>query len=106
MTQKIYPEYAMILTYDVRPGAHERYFRWVMGDFLPALQKRQVYMQNAWLVLYGPYPERHIEFVTEDRATLRRLLASHAWERLEDKLRSYTRNYSRRVIRYPGEFKL
>jgi hypothetical protein len=96
----------MILTYDVRPGADERYFRWVMGEFLPTLQKHEVYMQNAWRVLYGSYPERHVEFVTEDLDTLRHLLASAEWIHLEDTLRSYTRNYTRRIIRYPGEFKL
>jgi hypothetical protein len=103
---QIYPEYAMILQYDVRPGTHERYYRYVTTEFLPALQKRKIYMQNAWLVVHGDYPERHVEFITEQLEILRKLFDDPEWDQLESKLKTFADNYSCRIVKYRSNFKL
>ena len=103
---RIYPEYALILTYDIRQGVHERYFRYVTGEFVPALQRRKIYMQNAWHIVYGPQPERQVEFVTEDLQAIQDLFLDTEWKELEEKLESYIENYKRRVVKYRGVFKL
>lgn len=74
-------------------------------ELLPALHKRKVYIQNEWVFVYGSAPERHIEFITEQLATLRDLLRDDTWEQLETKLKGYAVNYSRRVVRY-SDFKI
>lgn len=105
---RIYPQYALILNYDVKPGVQERYFRWVTGEFLPALQQRKIYMQHAWQVVYGKdeQTERQIEFITEKADTLRTLFDDPEWVDLEDRLREYTENYSMRIVRYTGNFRV
>lgn len=102
---RIHPKYAMILKYDLRPGTQQGYYHFVTREMLPALHKRKVYMQNDWVVVYGSVPERHLEFITEQLETLRVLLEDDAWERLETKLKSYAKNYSRRIVRYT-DFKI
>lgn len=103
---RIFPRYAMILTYDVRPGTQERYYRYMTKDFLPTLNRNKIYIQNAWLLVYGEAPERHMEFITEELATLRDFLRDDKWDSLEAKLRDYTQNYTRRVVRYNNSFKI
>jgi hypothetical protein len=103
---RIYPEYALILTYDIRQGVQERYFRYVTGEFVPALQQRKIYMQNAWHIVYGEQPERQVEFVTEDLSIIQNLFDDPEWKELEGKLESFIRNYTKRIVKYRGVFKL
>lgn len=102
----ITPEYTLLLRYDVRPGLHEHYFRYVVGEFVPLLQERGVYMQDAWHVAYGNYPERQVEFITEELETIRNLFADPVWHRLEETLNRYVINYQCNVYRYQGVFKI
>lgn len=103
---KIYPEYALILTYDVKQGLHERYFRWITNEFVPSLQSRKIYIQYAWHVVGNGLPARRLEFITESLDALERLLRSTEWKELEDRLKYFTEDYTRKVIRYKGDFKV
>jgi len=104
---RIYPQYAIILTYDIKPGVHEHYFRWVTNDFLPAMQNRKLYMQHAWHVVGdNGQPERQIEFITEELDIIKRLIKDPSWKHLEDRLQTFTQNYTFRVVKYNGSFKI
>ncbi|MEO1289648.1 MAG: hypothetical protein AAFV93_17940 [Chloroflexota bacterium] len=105
---QIYPEYTLILTYDIKAGVYQRYFRWIMNDFLPTMHKHKVYRQFVWLVISGTqsYPDRQLEFITEDLDTLKRLLHSSVWQDLESRLQQFTENYQWRVVRYSGTIKI
>jgi hypothetical protein len=104
--KRIYPEYALILTYNVLSGSQERYFRYITGELHPALEQRELYMQNAWLIVYGNQPERQIEFITERLDAIRDLLDDPEWERLENRLKEFTNDYQRHVIRYRHHVKV
>lgn len=102
----IRPEYAIVFKYDVRPDTQETYFRYVIGEFTPALQEFKIYMQDAWHVAWGEYPERQIEYITENLDSIRSLMASPQWRQMEERLKGYTQHYSYRVTRYSGRFKV
>lgn len=104
--KRIYPEYALILKYDVQNTTLEGDYRYVVQDFIPMLRRREVYAQNLWSIVYGDYPQRHLEFVVEQLATLRGLLDDPEWVRMEQRLQEYAANYSRRIVPYRGVFKL
>lgn len=105
---RIYPQYVLIFKYDVKEEVQERYFRYVTGEFLPALQKREIYMQNAWQVVYSKdgLPERQIEFITEKKETLRALFDDPEWDDLETRLCEFAENYSMRIVRYNSNFRV
>jgi hypothetical protein len=105
---KIYPQYVLIFNYDIKEDVQEQYFRYVTGEFLPALQKRKIYMQNAWHVIYSKdnQPERQIEFIIEKLETLRSLFDDPEWDDLESRLTEFTENYKKRVVRYNGSFRV
>jgi hypothetical protein len=99
------PKYTIILKYDILPGVQERYFRFVMGEFIPAMQEMGYYMHRAWHILWGDYPERHIEFITENE-NIAEFMDSTRWLELESKLQDYTTNYTRRVQHFTGNFQV
>lgn len=103
---RIFPEYTIILTYTVRSGVHESYWRFVRSDFLATMQKNKLYMQNAWHITYGDAPERQVEFITEKLDYVTRLFDNPEWERIENKLKSYVKDYNRRVTRYRYSVKI
>ena len=103
-----YPQYVLILTYDIKQGVYERYFRWVTNQFVPAMQNRKLYLQHLWHIIgiTETYPQRRIEFVSEDLDTIRRLLESSEWQDLEDRLHYFSENLSYRVVKYKGSFRI
>ena len=103
---RIVPAYTLLLKYDIRPGMHEAYYRYVSGEFVPSVQQMGLYMQDAWQVPYGDYPERQVEFVAEELSTVQRMFDNPLWEKLETRLKEYTENYSRRLILYNGPFRV
>jgi len=103
---RIIPTHALILRYDILPDVHEPYFRYVVGEFVPAMQEMKLYMQEAWELAYGNYPMRQVEFITDDLDNIRRLLMNERWQRLEERLKSFTQRYDRRIVRYQGRFKI
>ncbi|MCS6836695.1 MAG: hypothetical protein NZ750_11855 [Anaerolineae bacterium] len=103
---RIIPTHALILRYDILPGMQEAYFRYVVGEFVPSMQEMKLYMQEAWQIAYGAYPERQVEFITDDLDNIRRLLTSERWGRLEERLKDFVQHYDRRIVRYQGRFKI
>ena len=103
---RIRPEYVLLFKYDIKPELHERYFKYVVGEFVPAMQERELYLHRAWHVVYGDYPDRHIEFITEKLSCIEDLYASSEWKEMEERLKSFTTNYSRRVVRFRGGFRV
>ena len=107
---KIYPEYALILTYNIKEGVQERYYRWMTQEFVPALQRRKIYMQNAWHIIYPnediEKPHRQVEFISEDLSVLQDLYAEIEWEEMKKRLEGFTENLQMRIVKYTGSFKL
>lgn len=94
----------MLLTYDPRPEEREAYFRYVLGEFVPALEQMGLKMSEAWHTAYGDYPLRLAGFIAADRETMDDVLASEAFGSLEARLQAFVVNYRRRVVPYAGRF--
>lgn len=98
MSSSPYPV-KFILTYDILPDVQETYFQFVLGELVPALQAQGLHMSGAWHTAYGDYPMRLVEFIADDRATVEAVLDSPAWEQMEERLREFVINYSRKIVR-------
>jgi hypothetical protein len=46
------------------------------------------------------------EGLTEDMVSMRRILGSAEWQRLQDKLLECVTNYTQKVVRTSGEFQI
>lgn len=100
----IIPRYRMILQYNIHPERQERYYRYMIADFVPKMRKVGLYMLNAWHIAYGEYPERQVELVCENIHTLRAVLEGEAWREAEDLLMSYTTDYTRKIVHFENRF--
>jgi hypothetical protein len=104
MSQAIIPRYKLLMQYDIVLETHDDYYRFVVGEFVPSLQKLGLYMLQAYHTAYGNYPVRQIEFVAEDINTIHEALASDAWERLMKRLNVYTTNYQQKIVHFRDAF--
>lgn len=100
----IIPKYKLLISYDILPDRQEEYYRYVLGEFVPSLRVMGIHMMSAWHVAYGNYPERQLVFVTENWQTLETAFANPRWHNLEDRLKSYTTDYSRKVVHFEDRF--
>ncbi len=104
MAETIVPQYKLMLTYDILPEAAEEYYRFTMGEFVPALQSMGLYMLRAWHTAYGDYPIRQSEFVAEDLATVREALSSPQFREMEEHLLEFVTNYHRKLVKFSDKF--
>jgi len=88
----------LLLTYDPLPKHREEYFRYVLGEFVPALENLGLTLCEAWHTAYGQYPLRLTGFIAEDRETLETVLASPEFLELESRLQDFVINYRRKIV--------
>jgi len=100
MAQTIIPNYKLLVTYDIRQDMVEKYYYYVLKEFVPELETMGLYMFKVWHVAYGDYPIRQLEFVIEDLETVLDVFASDRWETLESHLKELTVGYERKLIRF------
>lgn len=101
---RIVPRYRLLMRYDIRPELYDAYYQYLVKEFVPALQSMELYMSGVWHTAYGPYPARQLEFVADNLDTLREVFHSERWEELENRLKSFTLRYERKLVRYRNRF--
>ena len=104
MTDKIDPQYKVMFTYDILPEQEESYYRWALGEWVPAMQNMGLYLAWAWHTAYGDHPLRQTEFVAEDLETVRDALGDERFLDLEAKMQEFVFNYHYKVVRYKERF--
>jgi hypothetical protein len=88
----------LLLTFDPIPERREGYFRYMLGEFVPALEHLGLKMCEAWHTAYGEYPLRLTAFTAPDEASMVQVLESPAFCELESRLQEYVDNYHRRTV--------
>ena len=96
----------LLLTYNVNDGKSEEYRQFVLGEFLPAVQKMGLAVTEVWLTTYGDYPERQTELVSRDEDTMWRILTSEEWQELEERLNEYVSDFGRKIVPYQPGFQM
>jgi hypothetical protein len=84
----------------------EEYRQFVMGEFLPQVQRMGLAVTEVWHTAYGDYPDRLTELVSRDEDTMQRILSSEEWEKLETQLQAYVNGFERKVVAYRPGFQL
>jgi len=94
----------LLITYDVNAGREEEYYRFIMGEFLPAAQSIGLHMVEAWRTAWGDYPQRLIELVADSQQSLNDILDGERWREMEIKLEQYVDNYQRLAVPFRSGF--
>jgi hypothetical protein len=94
----------VLLSYDPLPEQREEYFRYVLGEFIPAMENLGLPMCEAWHTAYGPYPLRLIGFMADTPEALEKGLSSEEFQELEGRLQEFVVNYRRKIVRQQPRF--
>lgn len=88
----------VIMTWDIAAERDQEYFEFIIGEFVPGVQRLGLQPAEAWATLYGSYPQIQVGLLAVDALEARRVLSSPEWGMLQDRLFGYVKNYSYKVV--------
>ncbi len=98
--------YKLLLSYELDTEAMQEYYRFVMGQYVPAMQSMGWQMSEAWHTAYGNAPNRLLGFVCTDRQDVNELLDNEQWTSLNEQLQKYVSEFDFKVFPYKGGFQI
>jgi len=94
----------VLMTWDIAAERDQEYFEFVIGEFIPGVQRLGLQPAEAWATIYGSYPQIQVGLLASDVEQARNVLNSDEWNVLQDRLFSYVKNFSYKVVRARGGF--
>jgi len=94
----------VLMTWDISPDHEQDYFEFVIGEFMPGVQRLGWQPVEAWATIYGAYPQIQVVMLAPDVANAKRILNSPEWGQLREKLFTFIKNYSYKVVPARGGF--
>jgi hypothetical protein len=91
-------EYKLLVSYNIKPNREAEYYRYVLGEFLPALQNIGLLMTEGWHTAFGDYPVRLLTFRTNDEVEMEDVLASKEWVDGKNTLLKLVTDYEERLV--------
>lgn len=88
----------VIMTWDIAAERDQEYFEFIIGEFVPGVQRLGLQPSEAWATLYGTYPQIQVGLLASTASEARLVLASPEWGMLQDRLFGYVKNYSYKVV--------
>jgi len=88
----------LLMTWDIAAEREQDYVEFVLGEFVPGVQRLGFEPVEAWATLYGDYPQIQVGMLAPDLPNARHMLDSENWEQLREKLFSFIKNFSYKVV--------
>lgn len=94
----------VLLTWDILPEHEREYFEFVIGEFIPGVQRLGFQPAEAWATVYGSSPQIQVGMLAPDSAAVRRMMNSPDWAHLQEQLFTFVTNFSYKVVPARGGF--
>jgi len=94
----------VLMTWDIAGERDQEYFEFIIGEFIPGVQRLGLQPAEAWATIYGSYPQIQVGLLANDASQARQVLNSSDWTLLQDRLFDYVKNYSCKVVPARGGF--
>jgi hypothetical protein len=94
----------ILMTWDITSEHEQEYFEFVIGEFVPGVQRLGLQPAEAWATLYGTSAQIQVELLAENVAQANSALESADWTMLQDRLFTYIKNYSYKIVPSRGGF--
>jgi hypothetical protein len=94
----------VILTWDIASDREQEYFEFVIGEWVPGVQRMGFQPVDAWATVYGTYPQIQVGLLADNAPSARKMLGSKDWSALEDRLLTFVQNFSYKVVPARGGF--
>ncbi len=86
------------MTWDIAADHEQEYFEFVIGEWVPGVQRLGLQPTDAWATVYGAYPQIQVNMLADNESAARRILGSNDWTALENRLLAFVRNFSCKVV--------
>jgi hypothetical protein len=86
------------MTWDIDGERDQAYFEFVIGEFIPGVQRLGLQPAEAWATIYGAYPQIQVGLLANDASQANDVLNSDDWTVLQDRLFDYVKNFSYKVV--------
>jgi hypothetical protein len=93
----------VLMTWDIGERDQE-YFEFVIGEFIPGVQRLGLQPSEAWATIYGSYPQIQVGLLAADATQARQILNSDDWNILQERLFTYVKNFSYKIVPARGRF--
>jgi hypothetical protein len=94
----------LLMNWDIAPEHETEYFEFVIGEFIPGIQRIGLEPIEVWATIYGEYPQIQVAMLAPDLPEAQRTLTSMEWTHLRDRLFTFVKNYSYKVVPARGGF--
>ena len=94
----------LLMSWDIAPEHEQEYFEFVIGEWIPGIQRMGLEPTEAWATIYGEYPQIQVALLAPDLPEAVRVLNSMDWTRLRDQLFTFVKNFSYKVVPAKGGF--
>jgi hypothetical protein len=88
----------LVMTWDIAPDHEQDYFEFVIGEFIPGVQRLGFQPVEAWATMYGDYPQIQVGMLADDLPGAQRILHSEGWTQLQNKLFPLVSNLSFKIV--------
>jgi len=88
----------VLMTWDISPDRDQEYFEFVIGEFVPGVQRLGLQPIEAWATIYGQYPQIQVGLLADTVQRAQTVLDSPEWVNLQEQLFGYVQNFSYKVI--------
>jgi hypothetical protein len=88
----------LMMTWDIVPEQEQAYYEFVLGEFIPGVQRLGFQPVEAWATIYGNYPQIQVGILADDLQGVQQILHSDGWKHLVDKLFTLVKNFSYKVV--------
>ena len=76
----------LMMTWDIAPEHEQDYFEFVIGEFIPGVQRLGFQPVEAWATIYGDYPQIQVGILADDLPGVQQVLRSDGWTQMQEKL--------------------
>ena len=88
----------IIMTWDIASEHEQEYFEFVIGEWVPGVQRLGFQPIDAWATVYGSYPQIQVGLLADTESAARKVFNSKDWTALEERLLTYVNNFSYKIV--------
>jgi hypothetical protein len=94
----------VLMTWDISPEHEQEYFEFVIGEFIPGVERLGFQPAEAWATIFGRYPQIQVGLLADSVPMVQHIFDSDDWRNLQEQLFTYVQNYSYKVVPAKGGF--
>ena len=92
------------MSWDIAPQHEQEYFEFVIREFIPELEKIGFEMGEAWVTVFGKYPQILVAVILPTIAEIHSALSTNQWTELHNKLMEFVINYNQKIVSAKSSF--